>query len=314
MRVLIAYDGSTYSDAALEDMLRAGLPGETTALVVSVADALMMPSASIYESAGSAMIPRRVASAIAQAQSTAMQAFREAKDDSERAALKLRSYFPGWDVGAEALSGTPFQELLQKAELWRPNLIVVGSQGRSALGRFFLGSVSKKIAAEAHSSVRVARRGAVKADDMPPRVVIGIDGSAGAERAVREVGRRVWPEGTKVRIIAVDEGVSLARIAHVQPTAAALIRDSNEEPSLRTRAMVEWAESELSAIGLQASVDIISGHPQQILIEEASRWEADSIFVGSRGMSDGDSGEGRRLGTVATALVTNATCSVEIVR
>ena len=36
--------------------------------------------------------------------------------------------------------------------------------------------------------------------------MIGVDGSPEAENAVREVGMRVWPKGTEVRIIAVDDG------------------------------------------------------------------------------------------------------------
>jgi hypothetical protein len=41
MKVLIAYDGSGYADAALDDLRRAGLPGDAEALVVSVADGLV---------------------------------------------------------------------------------------------------------------------------------------------------------------------------------------------------------------------------------------------------------------------------------
>lgn len=41
MRVLIGYDGSEYSDAAIEDLKKAGLPRDTRAMVVSVADLLM---------------------------------------------------------------------------------------------------------------------------------------------------------------------------------------------------------------------------------------------------------------------------------
>ncbi|HKS30042.1 MAG TPA: universal stress protein [Pyrinomonadaceae bacterium] len=301
MRVLVAYDGSAYSDAALKDLRRAGLPEETQALVVSVADALAMPSASVLETVETAMISRRVTAAIAQAQSNALQAFTDAKEYSEKAAASLRSYFPHWEVRSEALAGTPSEELLRKAELWRPDLIVVGSQGRSALGRLLLGSVSKKVATNANSSVRVARRGAVKADDMPPRLIIGVDGSTGAERAVREVGLRAWPEGTKVRIIAVDDGASPIRIGHIPPRTAAMIGGRNEEDAVQARMMVEWAESELSAIGLQVSVEMLKGRPEQILIEESNKWEADCIFAGSSG-------------SVATALVTNAACSVEVVR
>jgi hypothetical protein len=44
MKVLIAYDGSSYADAALDDLRRAGLPREGEALVVSVGDVLVTPS------------------------------------------------------------------------------------------------------------------------------------------------------------------------------------------------------------------------------------------------------------------------------
>ena len=40
MRILIAYNGSDHACAALDDMRRAGLPGEGQALIVSVADVL----------------------------------------------------------------------------------------------------------------------------------------------------------------------------------------------------------------------------------------------------------------------------------
>lgn len=38
MKILIAYDGSASSDAALHDLRRAGLPDSTEALVISVAE------------------------------------------------------------------------------------------------------------------------------------------------------------------------------------------------------------------------------------------------------------------------------------
>ena len=69
---------------------------------------------------------------------------------------------------------------------------------------------------------------------------------------------------------------------------------------------------ELGAIGLKVSVEIKEGEPLRTLIEEANRWEADSIFVGARGFDDFSSMSG--LGIVSTGLVANAPCTVEIVR
>jgi nucleotide-binding universal stress UspA family protein len=142
--------------------------------------------------------------------------------------------------------------------------------------------------------------------------MIGVDGSPGAERAVRSVGRRVWPEGTEVRIVTADDGVSPARIAHILPTAAAIIRDGNEEALAKARRMAEWAESELRAIGLHVSAAIVKGDPQSILLEQALKWGADSIFVGAYGLDQLDKESG--LGSVSAGLVTKANCSVEVVR
>ena len=311
-KVLIAYDGSAYADAALDDLRRAGLPREAEALIVTVSDGLVPTSSPIAEIAGIALTSRRVTSAIAVAKEQAERLLVEARGFAQQARRRVLSYFPDWEVRTRVLEGSPSWELLKEAERWQPDLVVVGSQGRSALGRFFLGSVSKKLATESRSSVRVVRRMAEKNDDKQPRIMIGVDGSPGAERAVRSVGRRVWPEGTEVRIVAVDDGVSPTRIAHILPTTAATIRSRNEEAVAKARRMTEWAADELRAIGLQVSVGIEKGEPQSILIEEALKWGADSIFVGSHGLDHLNEESG--LGNVSTGLVTKAHCSVEVVR
>jgi nucleotide-binding universal stress UspA family protein len=91
-----------------------------------------------------------------------------------------------------------------------------------------------------------------------------------------------------------------------------MTRSSDEKVSEAARMMVEWAENELRAIGLQVSVAVEKGDPQRVLIEEARKWDATSIFVGGRKFSGAI--ERFWLGSVSTALITNAHCSVEVVR
>ena len=43
MKLLIAYDGSRCSDAALDDLTHAGLPGKGEAMVISVAEVWLPP-------------------------------------------------------------------------------------------------------------------------------------------------------------------------------------------------------------------------------------------------------------------------------
>jgi len=159
--------------------------------------------------------------------------------------------------------------------------------------------------------VRVTRRTLETNEFDPIRIVIGVDGSSEARQAVSAVGRRIWPEGTEVRIIAVDDGSSSA-ISHILPISAATIRNENEESDWVTQRMIDWAKDELTAIGLNVSVAIEKGDPQRVLIHEAQKWNADAIFVGGRRFSSAF--ERFRLGSVATGLVTKAHCSIEVVR
>ena len=186
MRILIGYDGSDGADAAIDDLRKAGLPRDVQALIVSISE-VMMPSSTIGDDAvGAPMTSLRVIDALAQAKARESWRSKEAKELAAKAGDRVRSYFPGWKVQTVGLAGRPATELINKADEWKADLVVVGSQGRSALGRFILGSVSKKVVTDSHHSVRVTR-GAVKENgSLPPRIMIGVDGSPEAEHAVRE--------------------------------------------------------------------------------------------------------------------------------
>lgn len=312
MKVLIAYDGSAHADAALSDLRRAGLPREADALLVSVADGLVGAYFPVAEVAGPMAMSRRVTSVVELAREQAVLRLAEARDAVRRARRQVALSFPDWEVRSAVLEGDPAEELLKWAEEWRPHLIVVGSQGRSALGRLLLGSVSKAVAERAHGSVRVARRGAEKEDGAPPRIIIGADGSAGAARAVRAVWSREWPAGTEARVVAVDDGSGPVRLADVKPNLEEFGTACNEGPPVNARLMAEGARVVLLSKGLGASVEVREGDPRRVLIDEAAAWSADAIFVGSNGLDRPLDRAG--LGGVAAALVTGAPCTVEVVR
>lgn len=312
MKVLIAYDGSVYADAALDGLRRAGLPGDAEALVVSVGDGLVSAYSSVAEVAGIALTSRRATSAIGVAREQATRLLEEARGFAARARGRLLSHFPGWEVRTKVLEGTPSRELLRTAERRRPGLVVAGSQGRSAFGRFFLGSVSEALANGAPGSVRVGRRVEEREDGAPVRLVVGVDGSPGARRAVRAVAQRVWPAGTEVRLVVVDDGSGPTSAADIEPGLADLLTGREEVAPVNARLMAEGARAVLNERGLKASVEIREGHPPRVLADEAREWAADTLFVGARGL-DGP-GECLGLGSAAAALITDAACSVEVVR
>jgi nucleotide-binding universal stress UspA family protein len=309
---MLAYDGSAYADAALDDLRRAGLPRVAEARVVSVGDGLVSVYSPLAEIAGTALTSRRVTSAAALAREQAVRLLAEARRFAARARGRVLAYFPEWKVRTRVLEGSPSRELLREAEEWGPDLIVVGSQGRSALGRFFLGSVSKSLATRARGSVRVGRRGVEKEDGAPVRLVVGVDGSNGARWAVFAVATRAWPAGTEVRLVVVDDGHTFTKRADVRPRLEEMFTGVDEAPPINAHLMAEGARVVLADAGLNASVEVREGDPRRVLVDEALGWAADSIFVGSHGL--GSLGESAGLGGVASVLVTDAPCSVEVVR
>ena len=202
------------------------------------------------------------------------------------------------------LSGNPAVELVKKAKTWHADLIVVGSQGRSAIGRLILGSVSLEVATEARCSVRISRRKSKEFDRRQLRILIGLDCSAGAEKAVRKVLMRAWPGGTELRIVAVDDGVSTITTDRLSASS----QDVRKDISVIEGDVVKIAESK----GLTISAGIKEGDPEQILLAEAREWEADCIVVGSRGARK--SSWGLFVNSVSAGLAAHAQCSVEIVR
>jgi nucleotide-binding universal stress UspA family protein len=311
MKVLIGYDGSESSKAIFDDLRLAGLPTDTEARVVTVAD-LITNAGPVSEFDLQSLASQRVEAALRRAEAHRVKAREEADETANSAVERLRSSFPEWNLEGQVRMGTPMWELLDATDEWEPDLVVVGSQGRSAIGRFFLGSVSKKLSTDARSSVRVVRPSERTDPAGPPRIIIGVDGSPAAEEAIYAVGQRVWPAATEVRLVAVDDGVSTARISVRLPQVAEMVNSYLEKRESRVTAMLDWATEQFNAIGMTTSVFTTKGDAKNILLEQAEEWKADSIFVGTRDFKSAF--ERFRLGSVSTAIVTNAVCTVEIVR
>lgn len=293
MKVMVAYDGSTYADAAIEDLSKAGFPANSEVLVGSVADfSDRRPTASEFVLISAAS--RRVDAVIAQARQHETRVLRETRVMGSKVVHKLRKEFLTWKVYSEVLRGAPAEVLLQKAAEWQPDLIMGGSQGRSAIGRFFLGSVSKSVAEQARTTVRVVRRGNAKTNSDPLELIVGAKHPAEVERIVDHLEGRIWPADTRIRLVAVT-------VDSLPGKRLAFYADG--------KSVLERAAERLAAGGARVSVQIESGEPTTILLDAAKAWRTDAIYVVA-----GSSSSEQRLDEVASSLITTAKCTVEIVR
>ena len=313
MKILIAYDGSESADKGIDNLSRAGLPSEADALVVSVAEVWLPPPQD--DEALDDTFPLQIPAGVKRARAHAAQIVREAQELAERGTKRVQHIFPRWTVSRVALNGSPAYELLNRSQEWKPDLIVVGSQGRTALGRFVLGSVSQKVLTEAHTSVRVARQ-TTGTGTSAIRILLGVDGSAGSQEAVRTVAARGWTPGSEVRVVVADDVLIANSVYGMIPPVNEFVDEVNRSERTESERIAEESvkqlRSELNGKSVTVSSTVLTGNPKQVLVRHAEEFGADCIFTGATGFSNPI--ERFLVGSVSAAVAARAHCSVEVVR
>jgi len=145
------------------------------------------------------------------------------------------------------------------------------------------------------------------------KILLAVEGSPCSDVAVEEVGRRPWPEGSSVKVLNAFELPLPAT-----PEGWALPPDYFDEldQAMRTQAqfIIDRGLERLRAT-LDKTITIegqfLAGPPRSVILDEAERWGADLIVVGSHGY-----GRWERflLGSVSQSVVSHAKCSVQVVR
>jgi len=145
------------------------------------------------------------------------------------------------------------------------------------------------------------------------KILLAVDGSTYSDAAVDEVAKRPWPAQSEVKVITAAE---MPVMVNMEPWASAPEYFEQVEKAVRetAKAIIERALLKLKTIeykALKISSEVIQGPPGQVIVDKAASWGADLIVMGSRGL-----GAWNRLllGSVSSAVVHHAKCSVEILR
>ena len=152
MRILLATDGSEQSEAMLNEIVRRPFPANSELRIISVVDAPMpLAEKSLATSSGYHGELEKIE-------------LKRARTSVKDAALRLRKNAEGrsLSVTTEVFSGSPKRVILEEAEKFGADLIIVGSHGHGMLERFLLGSVSQTVALHAKCSVEIVRTAQTK--------------------------------------------------------------------------------------------------------------------------------------------------------
>lgn len=148
MKILLAIDGSPCSDEAVQEVARRPWPEKSTVKVI-VALETPMP-----------ITPEAWALPLNYFEEMDAALRKQGQNIIDRALQKLKLN-KTFRADAVLVPGPPRTVILDEAESWGADLIVMGSHGYGVLARFLLGSVSHAVVSHAKCSVEVVRCAAV---------------------------------------------------------------------------------------------------------------------------------------------------------
>src|SRR4029079_17189566 len=180
MKILVAIDSSPSSQIVLSEVAVRPLPKNSVICVLSVV-ALFRAPFDVLSRASPGEAESRAANLVV----------KSAADRLARAGIEVTTAVP---------EVFPPTSIVEYADRWHADFIIVGSHGHSGISRFLLGSVAQGVLRGAHCSVEIVKPRKTEARTAM-RILFATDGSDYAAAAARSIASRPWPDGSEVRVV-----------------------------------------------------------------------------------------------------------------
>lgn len=303
MNILVTIDSSPAAQAALAATLARDWPEATTIKLLTV-----LPEA--HHDSG-----------LTKVRSFAERIFLNQKRN------ELQAKFPNATVHAQVARGDKTTQILENANAWPADLIIVPADDRVGFARFFRKSVSERVFERASCSVIIARdrvsltsvnNGGEPETTNANNVLIALDeDSVNANLLLAVAASSTWTEPANIHVLTVVEPISYAVGTFENGMAALSSIDALEKNITTIARSTEQARRELEwrfrskSHHLTVFHSVEQGDPVETILDFAKRKNIDLIMVGTSGKSEF---KRKLLGSISQAVASKANCSVQIVR
>lgn len=206
--------------------------------------------------------------------------------------------------------GTPHAAILQSAERWKADLVVVGSQGSTGLARILLGSVADRIVRHAATSVLVAR-----SSPSGGPILVCTDFSVPTMPAVAAAVKQSQDPARGLTLLhVIDVPTHASTLSYLSVPFGGVVYgglDAATQGAIEKAADERLRDVATKFGASQAEVSVAWGKPAAVILRTAERLGAGLVVVGTVGHTGFDR---VLLGSVAEAVVRAAHCSVLVVR
>jgi nucleotide-binding universal stress UspA family protein len=176
----------------------------------------------------------------------------------------------------------PVTAVLDEAERFGADVIVVGWRGHGAIRRALMGSVSRGIVRSAACAVLVVRQ-----PQRVRRIVVGLDQGPHARRALRLVERLVPPGRGRVTLATAMTltPVPSRRIAVAARELAREVKRTNMRRAQTISKELDRAAATLKKQGWETNTTVTTGEPLNDLLRAVKAARAHLLVIGAKGTS-----------------------------
>lgn len=286
--IVVGFDGSPAAESAVD---WAAAQAKHRGVGLRVVAAIPWPYNGIGMGAATPFDPQELA--------------RELAADGQKRALKT---LDASDVTVIGHADSAANALVDESE--SADLVVVGHPSRSHLGQIFIGSVVYGVVAHAKCDVAVVPDGNVSVPGPRHPVMVGVDGSDAALKAVERAAEEAHRWGAPLEIM---QTWYLSTVTGWSGSLAGttIVDDDADFFGKAARESVAAAAAEAKARHADLAVEtlVFEEHPARALVDMSKK--AGLIVVGSRGLGGF---ERLLLGSVSRYVIQHATVPVLVVR
>jgi len=299
VKILLAVDGSHYSEITVKVLKTLSLPGTTEVTMMTV-----VPD---YVFLGNITLP------ILSSTVTDRKQVRKAQ---ERKANKILR-----DIGKELEStelsinpvvrwGKPAEQIVNEVRNIQADLVIIGAKGMTDSPQFSMGSVAQKVTKYSNADVLLVREGSPNLK----RVILATDGSRYSHAAVQSLLGLPLPRQAHVFLVTVIQSCMAALIKTPTLDLEAnrqILEELQKREEDTARSLLENTEINFRKKGYRVSSLILRGEPAEEMLKAAESISPELIVVGAKGLTGI---KAFLLGSVSQRVARYSHCSVLIAR
>lgn len=319
MRILLATDGSSNAEAALQVVLHRPWEEGAELRVIAVVEPM-------HERLNKVVGLFGLAKSAGEAHDRHVQ---NMKDLLLKCESVLKAKFGADKVSSDIVEGRPKESIVAESFRWGADTIVLGAHGKNASGEFLFGSVPDYVMSHARCSVEILRAATpstvvTEIERNQPveedKYLLALDDTEFSAATLQEVLSRKWPPNMFFKVLSVVEPLPYQAYSGLGPWEGAgaeeivnLVNKTMEAEQGIAKKIVEDAIAALKSKFPDATVsgEVLDGYAKDRILALAKDWPADLIIMGSHGHSGLAD---LVLGSVSKATTSHAPCSVLVVR